>query len=56
MMVLKCFNLLFSLPPTRSSEEERTQGNGYATPVYAIRKSAVQFTGQQQQIDPLANT
>jgi hypothetical protein len=63
MMVLKHFNLPSSLPPTRGSGKERTQGLWIclerffgANPICIARKTAIQFTGQQQQLDSLANT
>jgi hypothetical protein len=63
MIVLKCFNLSCNPPPTRNSRKERIQGKWTclersfgATPVWVVWKSAVQFTGQQRQFDPLANT
>jgi hypothetical protein len=62
MMVLKCFHLPFSPPPTRGSGEERIWGKWTclerffrAIPVCIVWKSEVQFTGQQQQLDPLAD-
>ena len=63
MVVLKLFSLPFNPPPTRGSGKERIQGKWTclerffgATPVCVVWKSAVQFTGQQQQLDPFANT
>ena len=59
MMVLKCFNLPCSPPPTRGRGKERIQGKGKclerffgATPI-GVWKSGVQLTGEQ--LDPLAN-
>ena len=58
-MVLKHFNLPCNPPLTRDSRKERTWGGGRGekwtclgrffreTPVCAVWKSAVQFTGQQ---------
>ena len=58
--VLKCFNLPSSPPPTRGSGKERIWGKWTclerffgATPICVVWKSAVQFTGQQWQLDPL---
>jgi hypothetical protein len=58
---LKCFNLPSSPPHTRGSGKGRIWGKWTglerffgATPICVVWKSAVQFTGQQQQLDPLA--
>jgi hypothetical protein len=63
MMALKCFNLSRSPSPSRDSGKERIQGKWTclerffgATPVCAVWKSTVQFTGQQWQLDPFVNT
>jgi hypothetical protein len=63
MMILKCFNLSFSPPPTIGSGKEKIWGKWTclerffgANPVCAVWKSAVQFIGQQWQLHPLANT
>ena len=71
-MVLKCFNHLFTcLSPeivgkrgygrdkgmgTRGEEWTCLERFLGATPICVVRKSAVRFTGQQWQLDPLANT
>jgi hypothetical protein len=63
MMVLKCFILPFSPPPTKGSGKGRIQGKWTclemvlgASPICVVRKLAVQFTGQQWQLDPLGRT
>jgi hypothetical protein len=63
MMVLQCFNLPFSPPPTRGSGKERIWKQWVylerffgTTPVCVVWKPEVQFTGQQQQLNPLENT
>jgi hypothetical protein len=64
MMVLKCFKFSFTPLPTRGSGKERIQEKWTclerffgATLICVVWKSAVQFTGQQQQqLDPLENT
>jgi hypothetical protein len=63
MMVFKHFNLPWSPPTTKGSGKERIQGKWTclerffgATPFCVVWKTAVQFTGRQQQLDPLANT
>jgi len=63
MMVLKCVNLLSSPPPTRGNGKERIWGRGPvekwffgATLICIVRKSAVQFIGQWQQLNPLTKT
>ena len=60
-MVLKRFNLPSSPPLTRGSGKERIWGKWIclerffgATPVWVVWKSAVQFMGQQWQLDLLA--
>jgi hypothetical protein len=62
-MFLKGFNLPFSLLPTRDSGKERIRQKWTcferffgAAPICVVWKSAVQFTGQQWQLSPLANT
>jgi hypothetical protein len=56
-------SLLSSLPPTRGSGKVMVQGNGPvykwffgANPICVVRKSAIQFTTQQKQLDSLSNT
>jgi hypothetical protein len=41
-----------------STNQKKKERNCFfeANPIYIVRKSAVQFTGQQQQLNPLANT
>ena len=63
MVVLKRFNLSCSPLPTRGIGKERIWGKWTclerffgATLICVVWKSAVQFTGQQQQLNPLANT
>jgi hypothetical protein len=63
MMVLKYFNLQFSPLPTRGSGKERIREKWTclerffgAAPICVVWKSAVQSTGQQRQLSPLANT
>jgi len=56
MGVLKHFNLPFSPPPTRGSGRERIREKRTYLKMVVAWKSAVQFTGQQQQLDPLTNT
>jgi hypothetical protein len=63
MIVLKCFNLPSSPLPSRGGGKERIWGKWTcserffgATPVCVVRKSAVQFPGQQWQLDPLTDT
>jgi hypothetical protein len=66
MMVLKHFNLPSSPSPTRGSGKERLLGYGGSGPVLKlffgvnpiciVRKPALQFTGQHQQLNLLANT
>jgi hypothetical protein len=64
MMVLKYFNIPFS-PPEVVEKKGYGWGGGKwtcletffgTTPICIVWKSTVQFTGQQQQLDPLANT
>jgi hypothetical protein len=63
MMVLKCFSLPSSPPPSRGSGKERIQEKWtclerfFGEPsICIVWKSAVQFTGHQQQLDSLVNT
>jgi hypothetical protein len=64
MMVLKCFNLPSSPPPTRGSRKERILGKWTclerffgATPTCVVWKFSVQFTGyRQRKLDSLTNT
>ena len=56
-------SLIAHHPPTRGSGKERIWGKWTclerffgATPICVVWKSAVQFTGQHRQLDPLANT
>ena len=61
-MVLKCFNIPYSPPPTRQWERKDMGKWTYlerffeATPVCVVWKSVVQFSGYSWQLDPLANT
>jgi hypothetical protein len=61
-MVLKCFDLPASPPPTRGSGKEKIQEKWTclerffgAAAICVAWKSAVQFTGQQQQLSLLTN-
>jgi hypothetical protein len=62
MMVLRCFNLPSIPPPTRGRKKESKVEKWTCLEIvlwnksHLVRKSAVQFTGQQGQLDPLANT
>ena len=64
MMVLKCFNLPCSPPPTTGSEKESTQDAGkgaclemvlWSNSCLCCQELAVMFTDQQRQLNKLAN-